>query len=145
MTHTTHWIIWFLYDTGHTGLWTFLCRSCRILWILQKDSIVRWSNVSSFFIVHFIPMDGNPESSIWHTRCWSRWRNTVNIYKHYFIKIMSKCRILWNGKHVLLVSTESAVFVQPVNTWSLINKWSMTTVLHCQALICWVCYLDNIY
>ena len=30
----------------------------------KKDSIVRWSNVSSFFILHFIPKDGNAESSL---------------------------------------------------------------------------------
>ena len=136
----------FLYDTRHTGVLTFLCRSCRILWILQKDSIVRWSNVSSFFIVHFIPMEGNAESSLaFGTRDVGVGDETMNIYKHYFIKCMLKCRILWNGNNLLLAITEPAAFVQPVNTQSPINNWSMTTVLHCHALICWVCYLDNSY
>ena len=30
----------------------------------QKDSIVRSSNVSSFFILYFIPVEGNAESSL---------------------------------------------------------------------------------
>ena len=34
------------------------CEYCK------KDSIVRWSNMSSFFILHFIPVEINAESSL---------------------------------------------------------------------------------
>ena len=50
--------------------------------------------MSSFFIVHFIPMEGNVVSSLaFGTRDVGVGDETLNIYEHYFIKFMLKCRI----------------------------------------------------
>ena len=61
----------------------------------RKDSIVRWSNVSSFFLLHFISVEVSTESMLgFGTRDVGVSDETLNIYKHYFIKFMLKSRIL---------------------------------------------------
>ena len=51
--------------------------------------------MSSFFILHFIPVGGNAECSLaFGTQDVGVGDETLNIYKYYFIKSMSKYRIL---------------------------------------------------
>ena len=76
---------------------------------------MRRSNVSSFFILHFIPVEGNAESSLaFGTRDVGVGDETLwTVYKHYFIKFMLKWR---NNNILLMVSTEPTAFVQPVTS-----------------------------